>query len=353
MINFKCDSCEKSYSVNDDMIGKRAKCACGTIIVVPTPSTTLAPTPSGTNCPHCNSIIQPSWKGCPACGGALASSQVVPSMAQPSVQAIQPAYGQSSPSIPPSSGIQVGNDSVIKANVNQSINVAGDSSLPKAFMGISGQGQSGNIPSLQVGDGSVVKADIDASVNYTNQGQIIGQQNIENKTVNNTTVIHESGFAKLVTMVSSSSILGADETDKLMDQIGNNPYQLMILAVNAMNSLSRTLSNYAKDNFKETPKGILNPQPTLRAINNKIDMAHKILNRIHESSGMRDEKIVNDIEKIDEIIRNAKKVRDNYPYLSMPPYSFLFPLIFNTASKNKDIIDLIKSDTDYMVKKYS
>lgn len=82
-----------------------------------------------------------------------------------------------------------------------------------------GQGTTGNVPSLQIGDGSVVKAEIDASVNYTNQGQIIGQQNIENKVVHNTTVVHESGFAKLVNIFATGS-LGSDETDKLIEQVG-------------------------------------------------------------------------------------------------------------------------------------
>src|SRR5947209_4353513 len=36
MISFACPRCARKFSVNDDNAGKRGKCPCGTVIVVPT-----------------------------------------------------------------------------------------------------------------------------------------------------------------------------------------------------------------------------------------------------------------------------------------------------------------------------
>lgn len=126
----------------------------------------------------------------------------------------------------------------------------------------------------------------------------------------------------------------------------------MVLAVNAINSLSRTLLNYAKDDFKDTPE-FLKPSPIRKEIKSKIDMAQKIIDKIHEISGMTDTNLSNDIDKIDDILRQAKKIRDNYSFLSSKDLSFFCNLFFNTANKTKKLIESIQLEKNNLVKKYS
>jgi hypothetical protein len=190
MIDIQCVACGKRHSIKDDLAGKKAKCGCGALIKIPFPAAAVpAPVPQilPLMCPHCQASIQAQWKGCPACGGPLTPSQVAPAAVPLPVQQVHSGYAQAIPPMPGPSGIQVGNESVAKINVNNSVNVTGVPGMSGAMMGMPGQVRAEGIPYMQVGDGSVVKAEIDSSMNYTNQGQIIGQQNIENKVVTNIT----------------------------------------------------------------------------------------------------------------------------------------------------------------------
>ena len=81
-------------------------------------------------------------------------------------------------------------------------------------------------------------------------------------------------------------------------------------------------------------------------------MAQKILNRIHENSGMCDGTIVSDIDKADDIIRNCKDIRDNYDCLTTFPIAQFSNLFFGTYAKKKKIIELIKTATNNLVQKY-
>lgn len=349
MISIRCIACGKQYSVKPEKAGKQAKCKqCGARIAIPSPSRTLSPPASLTNdsvCSDCQSPIQPNWRVCQACGNPTSPAQAAPTMSPSPIQPGHNGYGPSPTNMPRSSGIHIGSESVAKITINESVNVNGSASVPEAFKGMVGQGTIGNSPSLLVGDGSVVKAKIDASVNYTNQGQIIGQQNIEYKVVHNTTVVHESGFSKLVNIITTGG-LGSDEADKLIEQVGNNPQQLMALAANAINCLSRTLLNYARDEFKLRP-GIL------EEIRSKMHMARKITDKIHEISGTTDTNLSNDIEKIDIILRYAQKIHDDFFILSLPIFSFVLNYFFNTVNKSKMLIELIQLEKNNLVNKYS
>ncbi len=46
-ITFNCAQCGKSYTLDDSLAGKQAKCSCGTEMTVPAPSPApLAPSPA-------------------------------------------------------------------------------------------------------------------------------------------------------------------------------------------------------------------------------------------------------------------------------------------------------------------
>jgi len=50
-ITFNCTQCGKSYTLDDSLAGKQAKCSCGTEMTVPAPSAPVAPTPFAASAP--------------------------------------------------------------------------------------------------------------------------------------------------------------------------------------------------------------------------------------------------------------------------------------------------------------
>lgn len=243
MIRFNCDYCGKSHSVKDDMTGKRAKCACGSIIIVPTPSLSIAPITTGANCMHCQATIQPHWKGCPTCGGSLVPLTAVNSIVQNAK--VSPRQETRAPA----PTIQIGNDSVVTTRVNQSVNVAGGSPNPSGpFIGMPGHGQTGNMPFLQVGDGSVVKTEINSTNNISNDNSI----NYQGGYVANQTVLQINSTTEMVKLLTGN--ISDQEIVKIEAQIRtlpNNPKQLLSILAQTLGSILRE----AKSDFKKT-KGL-------------------------------------------------------------------------------------------------
>lgn len=236
MISFQCGNCGKTHSAKPELAGKVGKCPCGYKIMIPAATATSAitvPAPMATACPRCQYPVQPPGKACVNCGTPLASPNLTPSRAQFPAQPYQGAFGQTAPKTTDSQGIHVGDESIAKINVNQSVNVAGGNSIPGGLGGIPGQGKSPVIPSLAIGDGSVVKANIDASQNFNMSGDIVKNKSTNYTTHNNTThnntttttttniTNNESGIGSIISAITNSrkdSKIEAKEERNLVEQ---------------------------------------------------------------------------------------------------------------------------------------
>jgi hypothetical protein len=300
MINFQCQACEKMNSAKDEMAGKRAKCECGTIIDVPNPTLLLASVTSGATCMHCQAIIQPHWKGCPACGGALAP------LSTPQVTAQAPmAFAQTKPeAISPT--IKVGNDSVVKTNLNQSVNVSGQQ--PNGTAGLTNQGHAS---SIHVGDGSVVKTEINSTTNISNDNSL----NFQGNYVANQTVVQITSTEEMVNLLTGD--ISDEEIIKIEAQIRtlpNNPHQMLsILALTLRYIIREAKINFKRQNgiFKSSKdtksetgfiKQILLGKTGISLINTRrFKLCRLILDRLHEiGHNQNNLQIMSEIEKIDD-----------------------------------------------------
>lgn len=230
MISFQCGNCGKTHSAKPELAGKVGKCPCGYKIMIPATTATSAitvPALMATACPRCQYPVQPPGKACVNCGTPLASPNLTPSRAQFPAQPYQGAFGQTEPKTTDSPGIHVGDESIAKINVNQSVNVTGGNFIPGGLGGIPGQGKSPVIPSLAIGDGSVVKANIDASQNFNMSGDIVKNKSTNYTTHNNTTTTttnitnNESGIGSIISAITNSrkdSKIEAKEERNLVEQ---------------------------------------------------------------------------------------------------------------------------------------
>ena len=292
MIRFNCDYCGKSHSVKDEMTGKRAKCACGSIIIVPTPSLSIAPITTGANCKHCQATIQPHWKGCPTCGGALVPLTAV----NPIVQNAKVSPHQETRA--PAPTIQIGNDSVVTTRVNQSVNVAGGSPNPAGpFIGMPGHGQTGNMPFLQVGDGSVVKTEINSTNNISNDHSI----NYQGGYVANQTVLQINSTTEMVKLLTGN--ISDQEIVKIEAQsrtLPNNPKPLLSIVGQTLGSILRE----AKSNFKRSDHSKMS-----KLTKTRLKLCRQILDQLNSIAISANDPFVNQsIETIDDTLHFIEKV---------------------------------------------
>lgn len=300
MIRFNCDYCGKSHSMKDEMVSKGLKCTCGITIDVPAPSLSLASVTTGANCMHCQAIIQPHWKGCPACGGALAP------LLTPQVTAQAPmAFAQTKPeAISPT--IKVGNDSVVKTNLNQSVNVSGQQ--PNGTAGLANQGHAS---SIHVGDGSVVKTEINSTTNISNDNSL----NFQGNYVANQTVVQITSTEEMVNLLTGD--MSDEEIIKIEAQIrtlpNNTNQMLSILALTLRYMIREAKINFKRQSgiFKSSKdtksnKGfisrILSGRSGLSLVNTRrFKLCRLILDRLHESGHNQNNlQIMSEIEKIDD-----------------------------------------------------
>src|SRR5436309_9174780 len=93
------------------MAGKNVKCQCGVRFRLPSPAPTQAEPPlPRLSCPHCQQEVQPNWKACPACGQRLPA--IVPPLFVDQLGKPQPD----------ATTIRTGDNSFVKAVVNQRLN---------------------------------------------------------------------------------------------------------------------------------------------------------------------------------------------------------------------------------------
>jgi len=313
MIVLQCHGCGKSHNLKDEFAGKKVKCPCGTALTAPDGggSALIAMVKPGIPCPHCQVTIQAHWKGCPACGVLLLPN------ASAAIQAPSPAPN-SKPV--PASGIQVGNNSVVKADINQSFNVNTPAAMAAQFLGGVGMPPPtpAHIPSVHVGDGSVVKANIDASTNVNHHGQFVAQQTIVN--------VNESVVGSLVklltgTVFTDSAFKQAD------DQIlrSNDPVELQSILAQTLWHMIRELKNLDKGSGVNS---IRNAETSkLEAMNDnfqhvglkasgidkvnflRLKLCHKIIDKLYDIEAANPtEKSTRDVEALNECILSTEKM---------------------------------------------
>ena len=378
MIDFQCSSCGKKYSLKDEMAGKQAKCRCGNSIKIPDQTQTSREVVSaqqdgtslerivkqplsrqqeiasiqqiGQACNNCQSPIQSSWRACPVCGQAIG--------ANPQAAAGMQQY-QQPPSFYPNQAtpqpfVQSGNDSVVKANINQSTNysvqgtpysnqqnpfpahpMAGNFA-PHPYGGhqYSGSG----IPAIQAGNDSVIKAEINSSTNNYH-GQYIANQ---------TTVINESSIGTLVKLFSGGSL---DQAEEKIKNLPNNPVEVVAILSQTLREILRE----SKRKFK-SEKGLFNFSQGWKTIllfmfpygvffigsgipKKRMELCQKILDHLHDLAlKQRSNQLVHDVEFIDDKMieiqglygksKNIEisKVMGRFGFLYCFPTLFIIPM---------------------------
>ncbi len=317
MIVLQCHGCGKSHNLKDEFAGKKVKCPCGTGLTVPGGggSALIDLAKPGITCPHCQATIQAHWKGCPACGESLLPNVLVSIQAPPPAPTPKPVSGSS---------IQVGNNSVVKADINQSVNVNAPAAMAAHFLGGVGMPPPtpAHIPSVHVGDGSVVKAHIDASTNVNHHGQFVAQQTIVN--------VNESSVASLVKLLTGKVFTetALKEADAQIDS-SNDPVQLQSILAQTLRHMIRELKKLHKERFgnsirtSQPPPSILETffaddgGLTASVIASGIDKVnflrlrscHKILDKLHDiAAESQKEESTRDVEALDDCILSIEKM---------------------------------------------
>lgn len=82
-IQVRCEQCGRSFTVPDERAGQRGRCACGAVVVVPTPQPAgaepdLPPFGTGIRCPECGEWQPAGALTCWACGAVLAEESGLP-----------------------------------------------------------------------------------------------------------------------------------------------------------------------------------------------------------------------------------------------------------------------------------
>lgn len=366
MIEFQCDECGKKYSVKDEMAGKSAKCPCGRSLKIPgiaftkltssanstgfkapsvNPQTSVAAIPPsnvsnqqnlGAFCPNCQTPIQPSWRGCPVCGMPIQTSDthgVNP--VQQHYQGQNPGNASNQFAAPPA--FHVGNESVVKANINNLANFPNNSSLPQSFPNQYGQhqyGQPGAMPLIHVGNESVVKADINASTNY--HGQYIAQQQ------NNTTIINESAVGALVKLFSGGSF---DQAEEKVRNLPNNPTEVVAILSQTLREILRE----SKRKFK-SEKGLFNFSQGWKTIllflfpygvffigsgipKRRIEICQKILDHLHELAlKQRSGQLAQDVEFIDDKMTEIQGLYSKSKNIEIAKVMGRFSMLYSASS---------------------
>ena len=122
-----CPDCKKKSPFQEKYAGRKIKCSCGKIFPC---SIDLEEKidHSNSNCLNCNEELKPNWKSCPACGKdshvfSIKNKNSNPEISPPTKNPINAKNTSLNPIM------NIGNDNVIKAEINASTNVTNDSSV--------------------------------------------------------------------------------------------------------------------------------------------------------------------------------------------------------------------------------
>jgi uncharacterized membrane protein YqjE len=235
------------------------------------------------------------------------------------VQQVHSGYAQAIPQMPGPSGIQVGNESVAKINVNRSVNVAGVPGMSGAMMGMPGQVRAEGIPSMQVGDGSVVKAEIDASTNIHHNHSL----HVQGQYVANQTVVQEVSVGALVALLTGRfTDEDALKAEKEIQALPNKPAELQQILAQTLRFLVREskrrfkkqegLFNFSNGSMGQTVKermeithgGGINSTDRKR-----LNLCQQVLDKLHEIAHQsRDRRVLEGIEKLDDSLLKTEQV---------------------------------------------
>jgi len=234
MISFHCPICDTHYTVDDKLAGTQAKCKCGSAVAIPAaPATIAAESSPPSNCPSCRGSVQPDWVSCPICGENL-SPQTNPQIgALPTVRSDNQTPAQN----------------VVLAEIVETPAVGSATELKTLTAPIS---SAPVLPSVNVGNDSVVKANIDSSVQNTVNEQIGGDRvsgdKVDGIQVNADTVVQnfqESNVKGLVDGVKgilSPPTPGKVEADAILrdlDLMNDDPKQLASIFVKHITGITK------------------------------------------------------------------------------------------------------------------
>ena len=300
MISFDCLQCGKGYQVEDQRAGQQARCECGGILKVPTPSQRSVATiiAESAVCPNCQEPVLPNWKACPSCATQLAST--------PAVNAPSPA-----------SEIQAGDNSVVNAVINKPVTMNNPrSTAPPTAVA----------PMINVGAESVVSANIDASTNIHNDHS----RTIHGQYVESQTFVHVGPIVQKMT-VSFSSEVASDIERSLPD----DPSSLIAILAETNRFLIRNdtirfrqhvagglwKNLAAKDGLFDSDLGrrkraSAEYNAMERLIDGRRDLCLQITNKLHGiAANTGDQTLACDIEALDECVLSVKQAHDNIKWL--------------------------------------
>ena len=309
----QCPDCGKQYQVTAQQAGKMARCTCGKSF--PIPALALAahdPPPlaiAEDTCPGCREPVLPNWKACPACGTRLA------------VAAATASPPSSLPDAGTASLVQAGDNSVVKAQINRNINVAGTGNSAPVGPAVAQ-------PLIQSGEGSVIKAEVDASTNIHHdhslkvQGQYVASQ----------TVIHESSAGVIVRLLTGSfSNEDAREVEEQIKSLPDDPAQLQAILAQTLRHILREGKKRFKQqeglfNFSDGMEGkgfrdrmAMTNSGGIDSVNRKrLDLCQKVLDKLHDSGHRsRDSHLLASIDRLDDSLINTEQLLHKLQLASM------------------------------------
>ena len=122
-----CPDCKKKSPFQEKYAGRKIKCSCG--ITFPCPINLEEKIDhSNSNCLSCNEELKTNWKSCPACGKDSHVFSIKNKNSNPGISptAKNPVSTKNTSSNPI---MNIGNDNVIKAEINASTNITNDNSV--------------------------------------------------------------------------------------------------------------------------------------------------------------------------------------------------------------------------------
>ncbi|MDA7541423.1 zinc ribbon domain-containing protein [bacterium] len=155
MVRFKCPQCEKSLKVDDELVGKRAKCRCGATFRVP--GEKIQPAATQSYCSSCQQELQSGWIACPNCGTKVNGVQ-------------QSSAGNTvKTSLPGVPFVAASEESIVVAEIG--------GAESEGIFGNCESAPSSQAPMVQARDDAIVNAEINASSNVQIHGDHIPDAN--------------------------------------------------------------------------------------------------------------------------------------------------------------------------------
>lgn len=336
-----CPECGKKTPFQDEFAGKNLKCACGTVFQAPSKgisgeqisSSNIQPTGSikgQSNSGHHQGNYDPQLEKLIAIAlkdGIITDKErqilikkavefgVDPDEFEMELDSRIPTKGNGD------SGMNIGNDNIVKANIK----------------GGGKNSKGSGMPVMNMGNDNVIKAEINASTSITHDNSL----KVKGSYVANQTIINESAFSSIVKFFTGTyNSQNEENIDKQIEQLGNDPAQLE----NLLNQTLRHMLREVKNNFKQggnkkltvEAKGIFAFNKEMSKTDgigyenhSKISLVEKILNKLHDiGHDSKNPNLLLAIEKLDNCLITTKellKKTTGKPFLAqLKPMYFIF-----------------------------